>query len=152
MDIYQIAFIGHRRICSHFDLEAKIEQIVRNYIKEKDFVECYVGRNGDYDILAASAIKRAQNALGHENSRLILVQPYPTRDDPYYETFYDEICYPIEGTTHPKAAITRRNQWMVDQAKQLIAFVEDTRTGGASAALTYAQQKGVSIINLATQK
>ena len=130
MDIYQIAFIGHRRICSHFDLEAKIEQIVRNYIKEKDFVECYVGRNGDYDILAASAIKRAQRATGRQNSRLILVQPYPMKDDEYYEDYYDELAYPISHHVHPKAAITKRNQWMIDHARLLIAFVEAEKEGG----------------------
>ena len=39
-----------------------------------------------------------------------LIQPYPMKDDPYYEKFYDEIWYPIDGKTHPKAAITKRNQ------------------------------------------
>ncbi len=151
MEIYPIALIGHRRIYEYYRLEDRIEQIARDLICQKEYVEFYVGRNGDFDIMAASAIKRAQRALGHESSSLILVQPYPMKDDAYYEKFYDEMCYPVERTTHPKAAITQRNQWMVDHAQLLIAFVEDGRTGGALTALKYANQKGVPILNLARQ-
>ena len=151
MEIYSIALIGHRRIDAHDHLEDRIEQIVRDHILQKEYVELYVGRNGDFDIMAASAIKRAQRATGRQNSSLILVQPYPTKDDAYYEKFYDEIWYPVEKTVHPKAAITKRNQWMIDHARLLIAFVEDEKEGGASAALKYADQKGVPILNLARQ-
>ena len=151
MEIYQVAFIGHRRICSGYCPEDTIEKAVCDLLRSKEYVELYVGRNGDFDIMAASAIKRAQRATGRQNSRLILVQPYPTKDDAYYEKFYDEIWYPVEKTVHPKAAITKRNQWMIDHARLLIAFVEDEKEGGASAALRYADQKGVLILNLARQ-
>ena len=147
MEIYSIALIGHRRIDAHDHLEDRIEQIVRDHILQKD----YVGRNGDFDIMAASAIKRAQRATGRQNSSLILVQPYPMKDDEYYEDYYDELAYPISHHVHPKAAITKRNQWMIDHARLLIAFVEDEKEGGASAALRYADQKGVPILNLARQ-
>ena len=113
MEIYRITFIGHRRICGLSDLEDRIERIVRKMILEKQFVELYVGRNGDFDIFAASAIKRAQKAIGHHNSALILVQPYSMKDDTYYENFYDELQYPIDRKSHPKSAITKRNEWMV---------------------------------------
>ena len=152
MDIYRIAFIGHREIYGHYRLEDQIEQIARDKLCEKEYVEFYVGRNGDFDISVASAIKRAQNAVGHHNSSLVLLQPYPTKDDPYYEKFYDEIWYPIDGKTHPKAAITKRNQWMVDNADLLICYVEEGRKGGALTTLKYAEKQGVEIINLATRE
>ena len=151
MEIYQVAFIGHRRIDAYEHLEDRIEQIARDLIRQKEYVEFYVGRNGDFDIMAASAIKRAQHALGHHNSSLILLQPYPMRDDIYYADFYDDVWYPVEKTAHPKAAITQRNQWMIDHAQLLITFVKDGRTGGALTALTYADKKGVPILNLARQ-
>lgn len=70
VDIYRIAFIGHREIYGHYRLEDEIERIVRDKLYEKEYVEFYVGRNGDFDISVASAIKRAQNAVGHHNSCL----------------------------------------------------------------------------------
>ena len=149
MEIYRIAFIGHREIYGHYRLEEKIEQIAREKLHEKEYVEFYVGRNGDFDISVASAIKRAQKAVGHHNSCLILLQPYPMKDDEYYEKFYDELQYPVDSKTHPKAAITKRNQWMVENAELLVAFVEEGRKGGAFNTLKYAQKIGVEIINLA---
>ena len=71
------------------------------------------------------------------------------KDDEYYEKFYDEIQYPVDSRTHPKAAITRRNRWMIENSELLVAFVEEGRTGGAMATLKYAQTRDVEIINLA---
>ena len=55
----------------------------------------------------------------------------------------------IESKTHPKAAITKRNQWMMDNADLLIAYVEPGRKGGALTTLKYAEKQGIEIINLA---
>ena len=81
MEIYRVSFIGHREIYRHNILEQKVEQIARDLLSKKEYVEFYVGRNGDFDISIASAIKRVQKAVGHHNSSLILLQPYPTKDD-----------------------------------------------------------------------
>lgn len=151
MDIYRIAFIGHREIYCQTVLEKKIELIVKEKLEEKEYVEFYVGRNGDFDVLVASAIKRAQNKMGQHNNCLILVQPYPMKDDVYYEKFYNELKYPVDAKTHPKAAITKRNQWMIDNADLLIAYVEPDRTGGAMTALKYAKKKGIQVINLSSE-
>ena len=151
VEIYRIAFIGHREIYGHYLLEDQIEQIARDKLYEKEYVEFYVGRNGDFDISVASAIKRAQNAVGHHNSCLILLQPYPMKDDEYYEKFYDEVQYPVDSRTHPKAAIKKRNRWMIENAELLVAFVEKGKNGGAMTTLKYAQKLGVEIINLALQ-
>ena len=148
MDIYRITFIGHREIHGQACLEEKIELLVKEKLEGKEYVEFYVGRNGDFDISVASAVKRAQGSVGHNNSCLILVQPYPMKDDVYFEKFYDEIIYPIDPKTHPKAAVSKRNQWMIDNADLLIAYVEADRKGGAMTALKYAEKKGILIINL----
>ena len=150
MEFYRIAFIGHRYIEGEYDLEDRIEEIVKEKLRQyvEEYVEFYVGRNGDFDISAASAVKRAQKALEIQNSSLILIQPYHMKDDPYYEKFYDEICYPLDRKTHPKAAITKRNHWMISNADLLIAYVERERKGGALTALKFAEKQGVQIINL----
>ena len=149
MEIYRVTFAGHRVIDASFDIQNKIELLVRDLLRQKEYVEFYVGRNGDLDIWAASAVKRAQKAVGSHNSSLILVQPYGMKDDAYYECFYDEVIYPIGTKTHPKTAITKRNCWMVDQADLLVAYVESDRTGGALNTLKYAEKKGKAILNFA---
>ncbi len=148
MDIYRIAFIGHRLIYGQYHLEDRVEEIIKEKLRSKEYVELYVGRNGDFDILAASATKRAQKKIEDQNSTLVLVQPYPMKNDADYEKFYDEIWYPIDRKVHPKSAITKRNCWMIDNADLLIAYVEESRKGGAWATLKYAEKQGVEIINL----
>ena len=148
MDVYRVTFIGHREIYGHCHLDDEIEKIVTDLIRKKEYVEFYVGRNGDFDVFAASAIKRAQKALGHHNSCLILLLPYRTKDDEYYASFYDEVTYYDGGRAHPKAAITLRNRQMIEYADLLVAYVEKDRKGGALTALKYAQSRGVKIINL----
>ena len=148
MELYRISFIGHRYIEGHSHLEDKVCEIICDYLRRKEYVEIYVGRNGDFDILSASAVKRAQKLLGNANSSLILVLPYVMRDIDLYERFYDEVIIPIPQS-HPKSAITKRNRWMIDNSDLLIAFVEEKRGGGAMATIKYAEKKKIEIINLA---
>ncbi len=148
MELYRVSFIGHSKINNTRHIEKRLQEILKNLIQTKEFVEFYIGRNGDFDILVASEIKRVQKSLGHQNSSLILVLPYKMKDGEYYEKYYDEIYYPIDSATHFKSAITKRNQWMIDNSDLLIAFVE-TDFGGAYTTLKYAQKKGKRIVNVA---
>ncbi len=148
MEIFRVAFIGHREVRSMSHVERELEKILSKMLLEKEFVECYIGRNGDFDIIAASVIKRVQREYGCRNCELILVLPYSVKDEKDYEKYYDDIWYPLPYDTHFKEAITKRNQWMIDNANLLIAFVEEP-TGGAYKTLQYAQKKNVEIINLA---
>ena len=148
MEIYRVSFIGHRVLNRIREIEEKTEALIRELLRTKEYVEFYIGRNGDFDILAASAIKRIQNDLGSSNSSLILVLPYHTRDEEYYESFYDEIYMPLDSKIHFKSAIKKRNEWMIDKSELLIAYVEN-ETGGAYKTIKYAAQKGIAIINIA---
>ena len=58
-EIYRVTMIGHR-IVEDFDIEEKLYDLFKNMLRTKKYVEFYLGRNGDFDILAASVIKRLQ--------------------------------------------------------------------------------------------
>jgi hypothetical protein len=47
VDIYRIAFIGHSVIYGQYRLEDRIEDLIREKLHTKEYVELYVGRNGD---------------------------------------------------------------------------------------------------------
>ena len=49
---------------------------------------------------------------------------------------------------HPKAAIVKRNQWMIEQADLVILYAE-RKEGGAYTAQKYAEGLEKKIINLA---
>ncbi len=149
-EIYRVSFIGHREITYDFRyVEEALDRIIAEVTRNKEFVEFYVGKNGDFDTMAASAVKRYQNRTGKENSALILVIPYEVANMDFYEQFYDEIICPDElYGVHFKSAITKRNEWMVDHSDVLIAYV-NKNSGGAAACYKYATQKDISIYNIA---
>ena len=97
-----------------------------------------MGRNGDFNILVASAVKRAQNKCGHEDSSLILVLPQKNKDIEYFKYYYDEVILPVYSDTHFKAAIKKRNEWMADNSDMLIAYVSN-ESGVAYEILKYAK-------------
>ena len=120
-------------------------------MRKHSFVEFFVGRNGDFDISAASAIKRARKSCHTNNRELILVLPYANKDECYFEHYYDNILYPIDSKTHYKNAIQKRNEWLVDHSDLLIAYVEPDRAGGAQKTLQSAIKTNTPTINLYNQ-
>ena len=148
MNIYKVTLFGHREIYEHQKIEKKLYPILRDLIRTKEYVEILVGCNGEFDKFAASVVKRAQKDFGAHNSEMTLVLPYHYKDAEYYEQYYDSIIIPdaVSGA-HPKGAITARNRWMTEECDLFICYVNRT-SGGAHAALKYANKLGKIIINL----
>jgi hypothetical protein len=113
-------------------------------------VEFYIGRDGEFDVFAASLIKKFQKNTENTNTELILVLPYLKKDIEYYEKYYNAIVLPecIEKV-HPKKAITRRNEWMIENCDMLICYAKH-KNGGAYTVWKYAEKLHKRIINLAT--
>lgn len=151
-DIYRVSFIGHREVENFSYVEEQVENIVKELIEKKEYVEFYVGRNGDFDIMVASVIKRVQRDYGQVNNSLILIIPYPIADLEYMEKYYDEVWYPQElYHVHYKVAITKRNEWFVNNSEMLVAYV-DREYGGAYECLKKAKQKDITITLITNKK
>ena len=125
---------------------------MRDLINNKEYVEFLIGRDGEFDLLVSSAIKRAVKDHGYSNTALVLVLPYDraeyTRNMESFEEYYDEIEICSESSSaHYKAAIGIRNATMVDRAELVICAVEREH-GGAYRAMLYARQQGKREINL----
>lgn len=149
---YRVTLFGHRSFSEHRVLDELLYPLLQNLLRSKPFVEIYIGRNGEFDIYAASVIKRLQNAMGKANNEFICVLPYRQSNMDCYCKYYDSIVIPdCAESAHPKNAITKRNRWMVEQADLFICYVERDK-GGAYCALKYAKKLGKRTINLANQK
>lgn len=148
MDLYKVVLFGHRDITAHKKIEAALWKIFEKLLSSKSFIDIYIGRNGEFDVFAASVLKRIQKHFGNERISMTLVLPYTVKDISYYEDYYDAVFIPDFITkTHPKGAIRARNLWMVRQCDLLICYV-DNDYGGAHAALKHAEKLKKSIINL----
>lgn len=151
-EIYRVSFIGHREIDRFRFVEEQLDKVIGELIRTKEYVEFYVGRNGEFDTMVASAVKRCQKRYGKENSSLILVIPYAVANMDCLEQFYDEIWYPEElYEVHHKAAITRRNEWFVEHSDLLVAYVERD-SGGAAVCLKKAEKAGIETKNIALEE
>ena len=95
------------------------------------------------DYFAAHCVKEAQTKA--KNIRNCLVIPYLSvsfqERIKEYNGFFDEVIYPALENVPPKYAIIRRNEWMVDRADLLIAYITHG-WGGAALTYHYAKRKG----------
>ena len=153
--LYTVSFFGHRIIEDFNRAEIKAEALIRNLILQKEYVEFLVGRNGDFDQIVSSAVKRLQRRIRDDNSALVWVLPYPTAElrnhEENFSAYYDdiEICGTAENS-HPKRAYQIRNQQMVDRSDLVVFYVEHN-SGGAYQTMRYAQERGKQVVNLAEQ-
>lgn len=152
MEIYTVSLFGHRQIDDPFFVERVLEIMVRQLLAEKEYVEFLVGRDGEFDLLAASVIKRCRRAVGEENSALIWMLPYPTAEyrdhEEEYLNYYDavEVSQNAAGA-HFKSAMQIRNREMVDRS-DLVIFCVEHQKGGAYQSIRYAEKQGVPFINI----
>ena len=153
LDIFTVAFFGHRYIDNPLKVEELLEEQIRKLINEKEYVDFLVGRNGEFDQCVSSTVLRVRKNYRDDNSSLVLMLPYPTAEyinnQSYFEDYYSdiEISY-AASKAHPKSAIQIRNREMVDRADLIICYVEEKR-GGAWQTIQYATTQEKIVINLA---
>ena len=149
MNVFSVSLFGHRHLDLPVELERRLEGVVRDLLRTKEYVEFLVGRDGDFDLLAASVIRRCKREYRNDNSALVWVLPYLTADyrnnEEAYRGYYDEI--EVFSGTHFKAAFLQRNKSMIDRS-DLAVFAVNTNKGGAYTTMKYALEQGVNLINL----
>lgn len=152
MNLFTISLFGHRKINNILSIEHTLEQTIRKFLYEKEFVEFLIGRDGEFDQLAASVIRRCKRIYRGDNSSLVWVMPYQTAEfrdnEDYFREYYDDIEVCTDASNHHfKSAFRVRNQHMVDRSDLVVFYIEHTK-GGASQTMHYAQQHGKSYINI----
>ena len=136
-------------------IEQSLEELIGSLLRSKEYVEFLVGRNGDFDQLVSSAIRRCKREIRDNNSAHVWVLPYVTADyrdnEEDYRMSYDEIQVFDSTGKHFKAAFQARNRNMVDRA-DLVVFCVERKEGGAYQTMRYAIQQGKQYINLADKQ
>lgn len=152
LNIYTVAFFGHRRIDTPTDVINMLKKEIRKIIDREEYTEFIVGRNGEFDICASSAVTDVQKNYRDDNNALVLILPYPTaeylKNEKYFCDYYSdiEISY-AASSVHPKAAMKIRNKEMVDRSDPIISYIEKEQ-GGAYDAVKYAMRQNKPVINL----
>ncbi len=142
-----IAFVGHGSGIDSKKVKTALLQAIGPYLHEK--IDFYLGGYGDFDIICANVLRNNRP----KNCKLIFVTPYILESYKHRlkyicsQELYDEIVYPDIEHVPYKFAISKRNEYMIDCADLVIAYIDHT-WGGAYKTYRYALRKGKTIINL----
>lgn len=152
MNLFAVSIFGHREVDEPFAIERQLEAIIRELLLTKEYVEFLVGRDGEFDQLVSSTIRRCKRTIRDDNSSLVLVLPYMTAEyrnnEQSFHEYYDEIEICAESAEmHFKSAHQVRNRSMVDRSDLVIFYVE-RNSGGAYQTMQYAKRAGAKILNL----
>ena len=138
-----VTFCGHSTLYdSDGSISAKLVEVLEQLVAE-GANQFYLGGYGSFDALAAKTVKDLQKTHPQMHSTLVL--PYLDRE--YNKELYDDSTYPPLEEVPRRYAISRRNEWMVDQADVVISCV-DHGWGGAANTLEYAKRKKKRIISV----
>lgn len=155
MNTYTVSFFGHRMIENALEIEKRLERFIRTLLQEHEYVEFLIGRDGEFDQLVSSVIRRCKRECRSDNSAHIWVLPYVTAEfrdnEESFRDYYDEIeiCEAAAGC-HYKNAHQIRNRAMVDRS-DLVVFCIQQVSGGAWQTMKYAKKQGIPCINLNDQ-
>jgi len=152
MNLYAVSFFGHRQIDNVFVIEQRLEMMIRELLLSKEYVEFLVGRDGEFDQLVASTVRRCKRTARDDNSALVLVLPYATAEyrnnEQSFHAYYDEVEICAKAAEkHFKSAHQIRNRTMVDRS-DLVVFCVEHNSGGAYQTMQYAMKANANIINL----
>ncbi len=152
MNQYTVSFFGHRIIEDPLLIEQRLEILIRKLLVEKEYVEFLVGRDGEFDQLVSSTIRRCKRTIRNDNSTHVWVLPYPTADfrnnEDAYRNYYDEIeICDTSASCHFKGAYQTRNREMVNRS-DMVVFCIQHESGGAWQTLKYAKKQQIPCINV----
>lgn len=139
------SLFGHRMISE--DIEEILKQALITLIEKYDVTMFYVGNHGDFDVLARIKLKEMKERYQYIDYAVVLAY-LPGAQNEFYKKDYSDTIYPEEMERVPyRYAIPRRNQWMVERADFVLAYI-NRPAGGAAQAVEMAEKKGKIVWNL----
>lgn len=146
-----ITFAGHSLITSIDCIKKMVKEQIRNIIVDSEMVVCYLGGYGDFDNICALACKELKRE--YSGIEVVYIAPYISLSEQAKIKemqswgLCDSSIYPPIENVPPRFAISKRNEWMIENADLIIAYV-DHNFGGAYKSLQVAKRKKKKIINL----
>ena len=147
-----ITFCGHSNCLFSDEEKEKLKQLLIKEIRKNPTCKFYLGGYGDFDSLCLRTLRELKKEF--QDIELIFITPYLDKNYSKLEFakyHYDDVIFPPLESVPRKFAILKRNEWMVEEADLVIAYVMYS-WGGAAKTLEHAKRKKKTIINLASTK
>ena len=58
MNIFTVSFFGHRQISNPLPIESELEKIISSLLRQTEYIDFLVGREGEFDQLVSSTVHR----------------------------------------------------------------------------------------------
>ena len=145
-----ITFCGHSNFSFNDVTKDELKNLLIEKIRKNPTCKFYLGGYGDFDRLCLSVLRELKKEFS--NIELLFITPYLDKNYSKLEfakDYYDAIIFPPIENVPRKFAILKRNEWMVNSADLVIAYVTCS-WGGAAKTLAYAKRKNVPIYNLSS--
>lgn len=163
MDIIRsCAFTGHRNMTDHEKklacdlLKVRLADLIDNH----GTTEFYIGGALGFDTVAAVALSHLKKEGYEGKFRMTLVCPHRGQEDDWSEydrsvyktllSYYDEVV--TIADKYVNGCMKTRNQYMVDRADMLIAYVDTARRrSGSVQTYNMAVRKGIPVVNMLSE-
>ena len=144
-----ITFCGHSNNLFSDEEKEKLKQLLIKEIRKNPTCKFYLGGYGAFDSLCFRTLRELKKDF--PEIELLFITPYLDKNYSKLElakSYYDDVIFPPIESVPRKFAILKRNEWMVDSADLVIAYVKYS-WGGAAKTLEHAKRKKKQIKNLA---
>lgn len=136
-------FFGHREVTHN--IRDKLKAIIENLITEDGVTEFYVGHQGQFDSMVYSVLKELK--AEYPQIRYTVVLAYMP-DEHIKELYGEDTLYPDGMESVPKKfAISKRNDWIIQQSRIAICYVHKI-TGGAAKFREKCIKKKLKVIDI----
>lgn len=143
-------FCGHSHIYGDYDnVKQQCFAIVGDLICNNS-IDCFlIGNYGSFDAIAATVCLSLKKQYPHIQVYLVLpyYRPHPDEYEGARYAKFDNVVTPELKSTPRRFRIIRCNEYMIDQADTVVAYVK--YDGGAAKTLKYAEKRETKIINIA---
>ena len=136
-------FFGHREVTHN--IRDKLTAIIEKLISENGVTEFYVGHQGQFDSMVYSVLKELK--AKYPQIRYTVVLAYMP-DEHIKELYGEDTLFPDGMENVPKKfAISKRNDWMIQQSGFAVCYVYKI-TGGAAKFREKAEKRKLQVIDL----
>ena len=136
-------FFGHREVTHN--IKDKLTEIIEKLITEDGVTEFYVGHQGQFDSMVYSVLKEFK--AKYPQIRYAVVLAYMP-DEHIKEVYGEDTLFPDGLEFVPKKfAISKRNDWMIQQSDFAVCYVYKV-TGGAAKFREKTKKRKLRIIDV----
>ena len=143
MENIAACFFGHREVTHN--IRPKLKAIIEKLITEQNVIEFYVGHQGQFDNMVYSVLKELK--AKYPQIRYTVVLAY-IPDEHIKEVYGENTLFPDGMESVPKKfAISKRNDWMIQQSGFAVCYVHKI-TGGAAKFREKTKKRKLRIIDV----